>query len=78
MKNFEFLTYITVEAESYDEAIDVFQFQLKYGINKDNVYVADIKDLELSEWRVLIAITKWMHFWNPQMDKCISAQNVTI
>ena len=51
MKNFEFLTYITVEAESYDEAIDVFQFQLKYGINKDNVYVADIKDLELSEWK---------------------------
>ena len=51
MKNFEFLTYITVEAESYDEAIDVFQFQLKYGMNKDNVYVADIKDLELSEWK---------------------------
>ncbi len=49
MKNFEFLTYITVEAENYDEAIDVFQFQRKYGINKDNVYVADIKDLELSE-----------------------------
>ena len=38
MKTFEFLTYINVEAENYDEAIDVFQFQLKYGINKDNVY----------------------------------------
>ena len=49
MKTFEFLTYINVEAENYDEAIDTFQFQLKYGINKDNVYVADIKDLELGE-----------------------------
>ena len=48
MKTFEFLTYINVEAENYDEAIDVFQFQLRYGINKDNVYVADIKDLELA------------------------------
>jgi len=48
MKTFEFLTYINVEAENYDEAIDVFQFQLKYGMNKDNVYVADIKDLELA------------------------------
>ena len=48
MKTFEFLTYINVEAENYDEALDVFQFQLKYGINKDNVYVADIKDLELA------------------------------
>ena len=45
MEIFEFLTYINVEAESYDEAIDVFQFQLKYGINKDNVYVADISQL---------------------------------
>ena len=45
METFEFLTYINVEAESYDEAIDVFQFQLKYGINKDNVYVADINQL---------------------------------
>ena len=46
MATFEFNTFINVEADSYDEAIDVFQFQLKYGINKDNVYVADIKDLE--------------------------------
>jgi hypothetical protein len=45
METFEFLTYIDVQAENYDEAIDVFQFQLKYGINKDNVYVADIKQL---------------------------------
>jgi len=49
MAVFEFNAFINVEAESYVEAIDVFQFQLKYGINKDNVYVADIKDLELSE-----------------------------
>jgi hypothetical protein len=45
MEIFEFNTFINVEAESYDEAIDVFQFQLKYGINKDNVYVADISQL---------------------------------
>jgi hypothetical protein len=49
MEQYEFLTYITVEAESYDEAIDVFQFQLKYGINKDNVYVADINQLTNNE-----------------------------
>jgi len=49
MAIFEFNAFINVEADTYDEAIDVFQFQLKYGINKDNVYVADIKDLELSE-----------------------------
>ena len=51
MAIFEFNAFINVEADNYDEAIDVFQFQLKYGINKDNVYVADIKDLELSEWK---------------------------
>jgi hypothetical protein len=49
MNNYEFNAFITVEAESYDEAIDVFQFQLKYGINKDNVYVADINELEIAE-----------------------------
>ena len=49
METFEFLTYIDVQAENYDEAIDVFQFQLKYGINKDNVYVADIKQLTNNE-----------------------------
>jgi hypothetical protein len=49
MEHYEFNTFITVEAESYDEAIDVFQFQLKYGINKDNVYVADIKQLTNNE-----------------------------
>ena len=49
MAIFEFNAFINVEADNYDEAIDVFQFQLKYGINKDNVYVADIRDLELSE-----------------------------
>jgi len=49
MNNYEFNAFITVEAESYDEAIDVFQFQLKYGINKDNVYVADIKQLTNNE-----------------------------
>jgi hypothetical protein len=47
MARFEFNTFIDVEAENYDEAIDVFQFQLKYGIDKDNVYVADIKQLTI-------------------------------
>jgi len=45
MEIFEFNAFINVEAESYDEAINVFQFQLKYGTHKDNVYVADIKQL---------------------------------
>jgi len=51
MNVYEFNAFINVEAESYDEAIDVFQFQLKYGINKDNVYVADINELEIAEWK---------------------------
>ena len=49
MEQYEFNTFITVEAESYDEAIDVFQFQLEYGINKHNVYVADINQLTNNE-----------------------------
>ena len=49
MEQYEFNTFITVEAESYDEAIDVFQFQLEYGINKNNVYVADINQLTNNE-----------------------------
>jgi hypothetical protein len=49
MEHYEFNAFITVEAESYDEAIDVFQFQLEYGINKDNVYVADINQLTNNE-----------------------------
>jgi hypothetical protein len=49
MEHFEFNAFIVVEAENYDEAIDVFQFQLKYGISKDNVYVADIKQLTNNE-----------------------------
>jgi hypothetical protein len=49
MEHFEFNAFIVVEAENYDEAIDVFQFQLKYGINKNNVYVADIKQLTNNE-----------------------------
>lgn len=49
MEIFEFNAFINVEAENYDEAIDVFQYQLKYGINKNNVYVADIKQLTENE-----------------------------
>jgi hypothetical protein len=49
MATFEFNTFINVEADSYDEAITVFEFQLNYGINKNNVYVADINELENTE-----------------------------
>jgi hypothetical protein len=48
MTVYEFNAFINVEAESYEDAIDVFQFQLKHGINKDNVYVADIMSLEIA------------------------------
>ena len=34
-----------METFEFNTSIDVFQFQLKYGINKNNVYVADIKQL---------------------------------
>jgi len=34
-----------VEADNYDEAIDQFDFKLKYGnINRSDVYVADIEE----------------------------------
>ena len=42
MKTFEFLTYINVEAENYDEAINTFDFQTK----DLNVYVAEITTIE--------------------------------
>ncbi len=47
IKQFEFNAYITIDAENYEQAIDLFEFQLKYGIDKyNNCYVAEIKELE--------------------------------
>jgi hypothetical protein len=45
MAIFEFNAFINVEADNYDEAIDQFDFKLKYGnINRSDVYVADIEE----------------------------------
>ena len=41
----EFLRQADVEADNYDEAIDQFDFKLKYGnINRSDVYVAEIEE----------------------------------
>ena len=45
MPVFEFTTFINIEANNYDEAIDIFDFKLKHGdIERSNVYVADIEE----------------------------------
>jgi hypothetical protein len=45
MPVFQFTTFIDIEAEDYDSAIDVFDNNLKYGnINRSDVYVADIEE----------------------------------
>lgn len=45
MPVFEFNAFINVEADNYDEAINQFDFQLKYGnINRSDVYVAEIEE----------------------------------
>lgn len=44
MALFEFTTFINIEAESYDEAIDIFDYKLKTGIDRSDVYVADIEE----------------------------------
>jgi hypothetical protein len=45
MAIFEFTTFINIEANNYDEAIDIFDFKLKNGdIERSNVYVADIEE----------------------------------
>ena len=36
----------TIEAENYDEAIDVFDYKLKTGINRSDVYVAEIEEIK--------------------------------
>jgi len=45
MAIFEFTTFINIEANNYDEAIDIFDLKLKNGdIERSNVYVADIEE----------------------------------
>ena len=45
MAIFEFNAFINVEADNYDEAIDQFDFKLKYGnIKRSDVYVAEIEE----------------------------------
>ena len=45
MPLFEFTTFINVEADDYDSAIDMFDSNLKYGlINRNDVYVAEIEE----------------------------------
>lgn len=46
MPVFEFNTFINIEADNYDEAIDVFDYKLKQGyINKSDIYVAEIEEI---------------------------------
>lgn len=50
MTNYIFTTYITINAESHDEAIDSFDFKMKYGIDRSNIYVSEIeKEKSFSE-----------------------------
>lgn len=45
MKTFEFNVFIEVNAENYDEAIDIFNHHVRHGsIRKNNVYVANIEE----------------------------------
>jgi hypothetical protein len=44
MPVFEFTTFINIEADNYDDAIDVFDYKLKTGINRSDVYVAEIEE----------------------------------
>ena len=47
MPYYSFDTFITIEADNYDEAIDVFDYKLKYGhINRSDIYVAEIEEIE--------------------------------
>ena len=44
MPLFEFTTFINIEANDHDEAIDIFDYKLKTGIERSDVYVADIEE----------------------------------
>ena len=45
MPYYSFNTFITIEADNYDDAIDVFDHKLKIGINRSDVYVAEIEEI---------------------------------
>ena len=46
LKTFQFAAFIELESYSHDEAIDLFFFKLKNGfITKDDVYIAEIKEV---------------------------------
>ena len=45
MTLFEFTTFINVEADSEEEAVEMFDSNLKYGlIRRSDVYIADIEE----------------------------------
>ena len=45
MAIFEFNAFINIEADNWDEAIENFDFKLKYGnIERGDVYVAEIEE----------------------------------
>ena len=45
MPLFEFTTFINVEADNEEEAVEMFDSNLKYGlIRRSDVYVADIEE----------------------------------
>jgi hypothetical protein len=45
MPYYSFDTFITIEADNYDDAIDVFDYKLKTGINRSDVFVAEIEEI---------------------------------
>jgi hypothetical protein len=46
MEFYSFNTFITIQAENYDDAIDVFDYKLETGINRSDVYVAEIEEIK--------------------------------
>ena len=47
MKNFEFNALINVQADSYEQAVEMFNSQLKYGFNNDSHNVSVIEIVEI-------------------------------
>ena len=47
MNSYSFNTYISIVAESHDEAIALFDYKVKYGqLRLDEIYVAEITETE--------------------------------
>ena len=47
MNSYSFKTYIEIVAESHEEAIQIFDYKVKFGqLRLDEVYVADIELVE--------------------------------